>query len=158
MNWKYDRHTMTMNILYLELVKNFCEIIIAINRLFTFNGINCGRIFSKVTENPAEKKQSAMLLWIFPPKSMPTRSFKNQTMKYILYVSQLYWVCWISWMKQFLGFGVYNRKCQKPQQFWEWMNSLCHSANLNIGQYCGFIIIHWCKSDDLKFFAGFYLK
>lgn len=83
------------------------------------------------------------------PEALKTKQWN------ILYVGQLYWVCWISWMKQFLGFGVYNRKCQKPQQFWEWMNSLCHSANLNIGQYCGFIIIHWCESDDLKFFAGF---
>lgn len=102
-----------------------------------------------------KKKQSAMLLWIFPPKSMPTRSFINQTMKYFICWPVVFRVCWISWMKQFLGFGVYNRKCQKPQQFWEWMNSLCHSAHLNIGQYCGFIIIHWCESDDLKFFAGF---
>lgn len=83
------------------------------------------------------------------PEALKTKQWN------ILYVGQLYWVCWISWMKRFLGFSVYNRKCQKPQQFWEWMNSLCHSAHLSIGQYCGFIIIHWCESDDLKFFAGF---
>lgn len=146
-----------MNILYVELVKSFCEIIIAINRLFTFNGINCGQIFSKVTENPAEKNNQRCFCEyshqnLCQPEALKTKQWN------ILYVGQLYWVCWISWMKRFLGFSVYNRKCQKPQQFWEWMNSLCHSAHLSIGQYCGFIIIHWCESDELKFFAGFYLK
>lgn len=73
MNWKYDRHTMTVDILYLELVKNFCEIIIAINRLFTFNGINCGQIFSKVTENPAEKKTISDAF-----VNIPTKIYANQ--------------------------------------------------------------------------------
>lgn len=63
---------MTVNILYYELVKSFCEIIIAINRLFTFNGINCGQIFSKVTENPAKKTIIDAFV------NIPTKIYANQ--------------------------------------------------------------------------------